>query len=194
MQVSHDSDHMPDSGRMPDSSHMLDSDWMTWLWSYARLQSKAATPVICVTPVERRDSGCIPDSGWKIWLRFEDTTLDVYPDSSRHFDSDHISQLRSHFPSLVVSHDSVDTPRLQSYIVWHVLPTHLWKTLHGRARWLQYLTPRSLCWKQTELERMTRPAFETSASHSFACSRVKPMDCVTSEHLASFDLRESWVS
>jgi hypothetical protein len=98
-----------------DSDRMPDSSRKTWLWSYARLQSEDATPIICPTPVRRYNSG-------------------------------HISWLRSHFltpidvTALVVSPDSGHTSWLRSMSVSHVLPPQLWKTSHGQARWLQYLT------------------------------------------------------
>jgi hypothetical protein len=55
------------------------------------LRSEDATPVVCTTSVERRDSGRMPDSGRKtrLWsyaqLRSEDMTPVIYPDSRRTF-------------------------------------------------------------------------------------------------------------
>jgi hypothetical protein len=82
-----------------------------------------------------RDFDHMPDSDRKIWLRsrlrppfptpVDITTSDVSPDP------DHASWLRS-----------MSTPS--------ILPPQLWKTLHGRARWLQHLTTRTLSQKQTE--------------------------------------------
>jgi hypothetical protein len=51
------------------------------LWSYGRLRSEDATPVVCPTPVERHDSDCIS------WLRLT-------------------SQLRSYLPTPVAHHGS----------------------------------------------------------------------------------------
>jgi hypothetical protein len=95
-----------------------------WLWSYARLRSEDTTSVLCPTPIKRHDSG-------------------------------RISRLRSHFLALVdittpvVSPDSRRASRLWPLSVPHVLPPQLWKTSHGRARWSQHLTARTLSWKQT---------------------------------------------
>jgi hypothetical protein len=53
----------------------------------SRLRSEDVTPIICPTPVERSDSGHMPDSDRKMWLRSyaqlwsEDITPVVYPDS-----------------------------------------------------------------------------------------------------------------
>jgi hypothetical protein len=89
------------------------------------------TFVVCLTLVERCDSGRMPDFG-------------------------RISWLRSHFPTLVnvttpvVSPYSGGASQLWSMSVPHVLPPQLWKTSHDRARWLQHLTARTLSQKQIE--------------------------------------------
>jgi hypothetical protein len=108
-----------------DSGYKPDTSWKTRLWS------EDATPVVCPIPVGRHDYGRMSDSDRKIWLR-------------------------SHFPTpvdvttLVVSPDSSRASRLRSMSVPQVLPTHLWNTMHGRARWLHHLTARTLSQKQFE--------------------------------------------
>jgi hypothetical protein len=67
IQVSVDSDRMCDSGCMRDSGRMLDPGRKI-LRSYARLWSKGATPVVCPTPIGRRNSGRMRDFGRKTWL------------------------------------------------------------------------------------------------------------------------------
>jgi hypothetical protein len=134
-----------DSGRMRDSGRKM------------RHRSEVAPPVLCPTSVGRRDSGHMPDSGRKTWLwsyarlQSKDMTLVVYPDSGRTSQLWSTSQLRSYIPTSVVlpdsdrRHDSDRISRLQSCITTPVVDsttclTHLWKTSHGRARWLQHLT------------------------------------------------------
>jgi hypothetical protein len=101
----------------------------TCLWCrYVTTLVVCMTLVICPTPIGRRDFGHMPNSGWKTWLRsyvpipIDVTTLIVSPNS------DHVSQL-------------------WSMSVLHVLPPQLWKTSHGRARWLQHLIARTLSQK-----------------------------------------------
>jgi hypothetical protein len=127
-----------DFGRMPDNGWKVrlwsyawlqsedatpvkrhDSCRKTWLRSYARLRSEDETPVLCSIPVGRYDSSCI------FWLQSHFLTPVTLPDSGRCHDSDHASLLRSKS-------------------VLHVLPTHLWKTMHDRVRWLQHLTTQTL--------------------------------------------------
>jgi hypothetical protein len=95
------------------------------------------TPVICPTPVERydsgrmRDSGRMPDFGWKMRLRSEDVTPVLCPTSVKRYDSGCISRLFSHFSTPVdvttpfVSPDSGRASRLRSMSVLHVLPPQL---------------------------------------------------------------------
>jgi hypothetical protein len=207
----------------PNSGCMRDSNRKKRVWSCAWLWSEDVTSVVCPTPARRRDSGHIPHSSRKTWLRSYAQLLsyvwlqseDVTPivcltpigsltpvggcNSSRMHDSDHMpgsgrkTRLRSYAglrsedvttvvcPTLVERRDSGRKMWLRSYAwLWsHItalvidciacLTYSLWNTSHGRARWLQHLTAWSLSQKQTELECMTRSAFETLASHSFAC-------------------------
>jgi hypothetical protein len=125
----HDTSRMPDSDHMRNSGHMLNSGQKTRLRSYAWLWPEdptlvicatliiCATSVICPTLIGRRDSRRMPDSGWKIWLQSYIPTLVTPPQSGQHHDSGRASQL-------------------WSKSVPHVLPTHLGKTTHSRARWL----------------------------------------------------------
>jgi hypothetical protein len=133
--------------------------WKTRLRSYAWLMSEDVT-VICVTLVKGRDSGRMPDSSRKARLRsfaqlqsyarlwWKDAV--ICPTTVRRYDSNCISQLRLQLPTLidimtlVVSSDSDRASWLLSKIVPHDLPTNLWKTTHGRARWLQHLTAQTL--------------------------------------------------
>jgi hypothetical protein len=69
--------------------------------SWLRLEAMAL--VVCLTPVGRRDSGCMPDSSRKTWLqsyarlRSEDVTLVVCPTPVERCDSCLISRFWSHF-------------------------------------------------------------------------------------------------
>jgi hypothetical protein len=102
------------------------------------------TPVVCPTLIERYDSGCI-------------------------------SWLQTHFPTPVdvttpvVSPDSGHASRLRSMSMPHVLPHQLWKTSHGRTRWLQHLTAQTLSRKQTGrdawLDHRSKPQY-LMASHA----------------------------
>jgi hypothetical protein len=100
------------------------------------------TPVVCQTLVKRRDSGRMPDFGLKTQLlsyarlRLEDVTLVIYLDSTRTSWLLSTSWLRSCITTL-----SMSMP--------HILQPHMWKTLHGRARWLQYFIAQTLSRKQT---------------------------------------------
>jgi hypothetical protein len=76
------------------------------------------------------------------------TTSIVCPTPVGRYDFGHISRLWSHFPTPIVSSDSDHASWLWLMSVPHVLPPKLWKTLHGRARWLQHLTTRTLSQKQ----------------------------------------------
>jgi hypothetical protein len=76
------------------------------------------------------DFGCMPNSDRKIWLCSYVPTPVALSDSGRRHNSGHASRLR---PMSML----------------HVLPPQLWKTLHGRARWLQHLTVWTLNLKQT---------------------------------------------
>jgi hypothetical protein len=106
------------------------------LRSYARLQSEDTTPVVsttlivCSTPVGRRDSGRMSNSGRKTWLwsyarlRSKDMTLIVYPDSNctsrlgwRH-DSDRISWLGSCITTPVKEHATCLTNSYVNDYAW----------------------------------------------------------------------------
>jgi hypothetical protein len=64
------------------------------LRSYAQLRLDDTTPIVCPTPVGRRNTDCMPNSSRKIWLWLCILTLDALPDSSWHHDSGRISWLR----------------------------------------------------------------------------------------------------
>jgi hypothetical protein len=72
IQVSDDSDRMCDSSCMRDSGRMLDPGQKMQLRSYARLRSKGVTPVVCPTPIGRRNSGRMRDFG-----RMRDSGCDI---------------------------------------------------------------------------------------------------------------------
>jgi hypothetical protein len=120
------------------------------------------------------DFGHLPNSGRKTWLRSYIPTLDAHPDFGRHHDSGHASRLR---PMSVL----------------HVLPFQLWKTPHGRARWLQHLTGQTLSQKQTgrdaSLLQRSKPRHLTT-SHVQVSGHVPR----NQRHLAWLDLRETRVS
>jgi hypothetical protein len=115
------------------------TEWIIWwITHYTSLQCRyITTPVVCAisivcpTPVGGRDFGCMPNSGWKIWLWSYILTLVAFPDSCR-------------------CHNSGRASRLRSMSVPHILPPQLWKTSYGRARWMQHLTAWTLSRKQTE--------------------------------------------
>jgi hypothetical protein len=143
--------------------------------------------------------------GGRLWspkfMEHRSTTIILYIGNSVHIfiftcciitGAQHISQ-RVVMCTHIVSYNKIMTLSnvgfLQKYIV-----THLWKTLHDQARWLQHLTTRSLSQKQTDSECMTCSVFENSASHDFECSRVRPMGRATNKHLARLDLRKTRMS
>jgi hypothetical protein len=117
------------------------------------------------------DSSHMPKSGRKRRLQSEDVTLVVCPTPTRRHDSGRTSQLP-------VAHHGFDH---RSYHMSYLL---VCERLH-----MVELDDCSIL--QTKLECMTHSAFENSASHGFICSRVRPMGCVTWEHLARLDLRET---
>jgi hypothetical protein len=91
---------------------------ISWLRSNARLRLEDATPVVCLTPVGRRDSvrmhdsDHMPDSSRKTRLRsyarlrLEDMILVVYPDSGHTSWLWSMSRLRSCLPTPVAHHSS----------------------------------------------------------------------------------------
>jgi hypothetical protein len=67
-----------------------------------------------------------------------------------------------------ISYNEIISLSYLLFIFAKIIVTHLWKTLHGRARWLQHLIARTLNQKQTEwnawLVQLSKPQ-HLKASH-----------------------------
>jgi hypothetical protein len=140
-----------------------------------------------------RDSGRIPDFVRKTWLRSyaslwsEDMTLVIYLDSARTSQLWSTSWLRSYLLTPVVHHGSGGWACHMSY---HLIYQRLRMTGLDECNILQlrHLVGSGL-WEMHDSFSVQN--LSISRLHMFKC---QAMCRVTNEHLASLDLRESWVS
>jgi hypothetical protein len=104
-----------------------------------------------------------------------------------------ISVMGLHYVLIYVSYNEM----LFLIYLFHFVETtylpHLWKTSHGRARWLQHLIARTLSQKYTGRDAWPDQHSKPQIS-GFACMSSQAMSCVTKEDLAWHDLRETQVS